>query len=71
MDKLLTIIVPTYNMEMYLDKCLTSLIVGEPDCEVMRKLEVLVINDGSTDKSSEIALKIKRMTWLYGRESVK
>ncbi len=55
MEKLLTIIVPTYNMEMYLDKCLTSLIVGEPDCEVMRKLEVLVINDGSTDKSSEIA----------------
>lgn len=55
MEKLLTVIVPTYNMEMYLDKCLTSLIVGEPDCELMRKLEVLVINDGSTDRSSEIA----------------
>lgn len=55
MEKLLTVIVPTYNMEMYLDKCLTSLIVGEPDCELMQKLEVLVINDGSTDRSSEIA----------------
>lgn len=55
MEKLLTVIVPTYNMEMYLDKCLTSLIVGEPECEMMQSLEVLVINDGSTDKSSEIA----------------
>lgn len=55
MEKLLTIIVPTYNMEAYLDKCLTSLIVGEPDSELMRKLDVLVINDGSTDKSSAIA----------------
>lgn len=55
MQKLLTIIVPTYNMEAYLDKCLTSLIVGEADSELMQKLEVLVVNDGSTDRSSEIA----------------
>lgn len=54
-SKLLTIIVPTYNMEDYLDKCLTSLIVGEADNELMQSLEVLVVNDGSTDRSSEIA----------------
>ena len=53
MDKILTIVIPTYNMEKYLDKCLTSLIVG--DFELMRRLEVLVVIDGAKDRSSEIA----------------
>lgn len=52
MAKILTIVIPTYNMEKYLDKCLTSLIID--DRELMQQLEVLVINDGSKDKSSEI-----------------
>lgn len=52
MEKVLTIVVPTYNMEAYLDRCLTSLIVKEP---LMDKLEVIVVNDGSKDRSSEIA----------------
>ena len=39
-------------MEKYLDKCLTSLVVSD---EQMKQLEVLVINDGSKDRSSEIA----------------
>lgn len=50
--KLLTIIVPTYNMQDYLHKCLASLLI-RPDR--MSKLEVLVINDGSQDDSSAIA----------------
>ncbi len=49
--KLLTIVIPMYNMERYIDKCLTSLIF--PDG--MEQMEVLVINDGSRDRSSEIA----------------
>ena len=52
MDKLLTIVIPTYNMQDYLRKCLDSLIVDELK---MPLLEVLVINDGSKDSSSEIA----------------
>ena len=52
MEKVLTVVVPTYNMEDYLDRCLTSLIT---DDEHMSMLEVLVINDGSKDRSSEIA----------------
>ena len=47
MDKILTIIIPTYNMEKYLRHCLDSLIVPNMD-----KVEVLVINDGSKDSSS-------------------
>lgn len=53
MNKLLTVIVPSYNMEAYLPKCLGSLIVS--DNELLQKLEVIVINDGSKDRTSEIA----------------
>lgn len=51
MEKLLTLIIPTYNMEKYLRTCLGSLIIGE----WQELLEVLVINDGSKDSSSAIA----------------
>lgn len=51
MEKLLTIIIPTYNMEKYLHTCLDSLIIGEGQ----EQLEILVINDGSKDSSSAIA----------------
>lgn len=40
-------------MEKYLDKCLTSLIIN--NLKLMKQLEVLVIIDGATDRSSEIA----------------
>ena len=52
MNKILSLVIPTYNMEKYLRKCLNSLIVGD---EQMQLLEVLVINDGSKDSSSHIA----------------
>lgn len=51
-EKILSIIVPSYNMEKYLPKCLGSLVV-EP--HLMDRLEVLVVNDGSKDRTSEIA----------------
>ena len=52
-DILLSVIVPVYNCEKYLDECLASLTrQGLKDNEY----EVLVVNDGSTDKSAEIAL---------------
>ena len=52
MNKILTIVVPTYNMENYLRKCLDSLVIS---ANMMLVLEVLVINDGSKDSSSTIA----------------
>ena len=51
MNKILSIIIPTYNMEKYLSKSLDSLIISE---ENMNFLEVLIVNDGSKDKSSDI-----------------
>ena len=51
MEKLLTVIIPTYNMEAYLNQCLDSLLTEKSKS----LLDVLVINDGSKDRSSEIA----------------
>lgn len=53
MEKVLTIVVPTYNMEKYLERCLSSLLIS--DKEAFNTLEVLVVNDGSKDNSSTIA----------------
>lgn len=53
MDKILTVVIPTYNMEKYLRKCLDSLIIDDKD--LFDKLEVLIVNDGSKDSSSTIA----------------
>ena len=51
MEKVLSIIVPTYNMEALLPRCLDSL----ASSGVIKKLDVLVVNDGSTDSSCEVA----------------
>jgi len=53
MNKLLSIVIPTYNMQDYLPRCLDSLVLN--DGTLMEQLEVLVINDGSKDGSSAIA----------------
>ena len=50
MGKVISIIIPTYNMEEYLDKCLSSLII-----DGMERVEVVVVNDGSRDRSLAIA----------------
>ena len=48
---LLTIAVPSYNAEAYLERCLSSM----ADERFVGKLEVLVVDDGSTDATSDIA----------------
>lgn len=53
MGKILTIIVPSYNVEKFLDQTLKSFI----DDQVMDDIEVLVVDDGSKDKTAKIAQK--------------
>lgn len=48
------IIVPVYNVEKYLRKCLDSLIN-----QTLKDIEIICINDGSTDKSLEILKEYK------------
>ena len=47
--KILSIAIPCYNSEAYMEKCIESLLVGGED------VEILVVNDGSSDRTAEIA----------------
>ena len=47
--KLLSIAIPCYNSEAYMEKCIDSLLVGGED------VEILVVDDGSSDRTAEIA----------------
>lgn len=44
-----SVIVPVYNVENYLPKCLDSLL-----SQTLQNIEVVVVDDGSTDRSAEI-----------------
>lgn len=57
MAKLLSIVIPVYKVEDYINKCLDSLLV--PD-EQLRLLDVVVINDGTPDKSALMAKEYER-----------
>ena len=63
MNEKITVIVPVYNVEHYLDKCLDSLIN-----QTYKNLEIIVINDGSTDNSGiicqEYAQKDNRIIYI-------
>ena len=46
---LISIIIPVYNSEQYLDRCINSVLD-----QTHEDLELILVNDGSTDKSGEI-----------------
>lgn len=52
--KLLTFAIPCYNSEAYMENCIKSLLPGGDD------VEILVVNDGSKDRTAEIADEYER-----------
>lgn len=64
MQELISIIVPVYQVEKYLTQCLDSILN-----QTYRNIEVILVNDGSTDKSGEIcedyAKKDNRITVIH------
>lgn len=49
--KILSLVVPAYNSEKFLDKCIQSMLHSN----VLQDIEIIVVNDGSTDRTPEIA----------------
>ena len=58
-DKLVSVIIPCYNGENFIDRCAMSIYVQE-----YSRIEIIFVNDGSTDKSEEIAK-------IYGKKLIK
>lgn len=63
-EELLSVVVPVYNVEKYLDRCVSSIVNQSYD-----NLEIILVDDGSTDASSKIcdewALKDKRIIAIH------
>ena len=64
-----SIIIPVYNVEKYLKKCLDSLC----GCKVSMQYEIILSEDGSQDRSASIcssyAEKYKHITVIYGKHA--
>ena len=60
---LITVVIPVYNIEPYIKECLDSI-----SAQTYENLEILAVNDGSTDQSKAIlevaAFEEKRVTIL-------
>ena len=58
MDKeqpLISVIVPVYNVEKYLKKCVNSI-----TSQTYENLEILLVDDGSTDLSGQICNEFEK-----------
>ena len=49
MNDLISIVIPVYNVKEYLTQCFQSIVL-----QTYRNLEILIIDDGSSDGSKEI-----------------
>ena len=49
--KKVSVIVPVYNVERYLEKCLNSLVN-----QTLAEIEIIVVNDGSEDNSKKLLM---------------
>lgn len=67
-EKKISIIIPIYNGEKYLKECIDSVINQK-----YNNLEIILINDGSTDKTEKICLDYKkndsRIIYIYQENS--
>ena len=67
-NSLISIIIPVYNVEQYLGKCLDSVI-----SQTYKNLEIILVDDGSTDNSGKIcdeyALKDNRIKVIHKKNA--
>ena len=56
--KNLSILVPAYNVENYIEECIDSLL------DLDTNYEIIIINDGSTDNTKQILQKYKKIKYI-------
>lgn len=66
-SKLLTIAVASYNVEKFLKNSIYSLL----KCKYAHRLEVLIINDGSKDRTAEIGKELEKISKVNDNSIVK
>ena len=59
-NKIVSVIIPVYNGEKYLNETLESVLN-----QSYNNLEVIVVDDGSTDKTASIIKKYKTIKYIY------
>ncbi|MFI3325886.1 MAG: glycosyltransferase family 2 protein [Clostridia bacterium] len=55
MKEKISVIVPIYKVEKYLDKCINSIV-----CQTYENIEIILVDDGSPDKCPEICDEYKK-----------
>lgn len=68
MEKLVSVLIPCYNEEKYILECITSVLN-----QTYRNLEVIVLDDCSTDKSQDIIKSIQdsRLSYVFSKVNEK
>lgn len=56
-SKILSVVIPVYKVEKYIHQCLDSLLMKD---EMMEQLEVIIVNDGTPDRSAEMAKEYEK-----------
>lgn len=67
-DILVSIIIPVYNSEIYIEKCIRSIMH-----QTYKSLEIIIIDDGSNDESNIICQRLKledERIQIYNQENM-
>jgi len=76
MNKLLSIVIPVFKVEPYINKCLDSLLIYKQDerggnvinDELMSLMDILIVNDGTPDRSAELSREYVKKYPQYFRQ---